>query len=58
MLELLLVVCVLGVIAWVINSIPMPAPFQTIAYAILIVILLIVLFRVVSGGDGLNLRIL
>jgi hypothetical protein len=42
-------VLILGVIAWVVSSIPMPEPFHKIAYAILIVILIVLLFRAIPS---------
>jgi hypothetical protein len=51
MLTLLLTVCVLGVIAWVLQQVPMPNPFRAVAYGILVIILLLILFRVLGGGE-------
>ena len=45
MLSLLLWVCVLGVVAWVIGQVPMPQPFRAVAYGILVIVLLVVLFQ-------------
>jgi len=56
MLTLLLTVCVLGVVAWVLQQVPMAAPFKAVAYGIIVIILLVVLFRAL--GVGLNLPVL
>ena len=50
MLSLLLVVCILGVIAWGLSRIPMPEPFHTVAYCILVIVLILMLFRVLGVG--------
>jgi len=56
MLTLLLAVLICGVIAWVIQALPIPSPFNIIAYAILIIILIILLFNAAGVNTGLNLR--
>lgn len=56
MLTLLLIVLILGIIAWAIQSIDMPTPFKTIAYAILIIILLVLLFRLIGVNLPLSIR--
>jgi hypothetical protein len=48
MMTLLFAVLILGVVAWLIQQVPMPAPFQAVAYAILVIILLIFLARVLG----------
>jgi len=48
MMALLLTVLILGVIAWVIQQVPMPQPFRAVAYAILVIFLLIMLFRILG----------
>ena len=45
MLTLLLTVVILGVVAYVIQQLPMPEPFRLVAYAILVIFLLLILFR-------------
>jgi len=50
MLTLLLYVIILGVVAWGVSAIPMPPPFKTIAYVILIIILVVLLFNAFAGG--------
>jgi hypothetical protein len=45
MLVLLLTVLILGVVAYVIQSVPMPEPFRIAAYGILVIFLLLILFR-------------
>lgn len=45
MMSLLLLVLILGVIAWAIQSVPMPAPFKTAAIAILVIVALVAVFR-------------
>lgn len=56
MLTLLLAVLILGVVAWVISALPMPAPFHTIAYAILAIILIIILFNALGVNIGIPIR--
>lgn len=53
MMSILLTVLVLGVIAWGIMQIPMPQPFRTIAFCILVILLLLVLFRAVGVTPSL-----
>lgn len=55
MMSLLLLVCVLGVIAWILQQVPMPAPFKAVAYGILIIILLYAAFSLL-GVTTPNLR--
>lgn len=45
MMSLLLLILVLGVIAWAIRSVPLPQPFETVALAILIIVALVAVFR-------------
>jgi hypothetical protein len=47
MLTLLLYVIILGIIAWGVRQIPMDQPFKTVAYVILLILLVIVLFRAI-----------
>lgn len=49
MLTLLFAVVVCGIVAWVIQSLNMPQPFRTISFAVLILIVVIIFFRVVLG---------
>lgn len=56
MLTLLLAVLICGVIAWAINALPVPSPFNIIAYAILLIILIVILFNALGVGTGLNIR--
>lgn len=53
MLSLLLTVLILGVIAWGVTQIPMPQPFRTIAFCILVILLILVLFRAVGVTPSL-----
>lgn len=46
MLTLLFWVLIAGVLAWVVNALPIPQPFKTVAWAILIIMLIIVVFEV------------
>jgi hypothetical protein len=48
MLSLLLIVLILGVIAWVVQSSPIPEFFKVVAYAILAIILLVRLFAIIG----------
>jgi len=43
MLTLLIYVLILGVLAWVVSSIPMPDPFKKVAYGILVIILILMI---------------
>jgi hypothetical protein len=54
-LTLLFWVCILGVVAYIITQIPMPSPFRAVAYGILVIMLLIILFQQI-GGAPLSLR--
>ena len=54
MLTLLFTVLVLGVVAWVIQQFPMPQPFRAVAWGILAIILIYVLFQFV-GSSSLRL---
>lgn len=48
MISLLIVVLILGLIAWAIGALPVAQPFRTIAYVILVIILLLVLLQAVG----------
>jgi hypothetical protein len=48
LLSLLVTVLILGVLAWGVTQIPMPAPFRTVAFVILIIILIVVFFRAIG----------
>ena len=55
MIALLVWVLIVGVLAWVIQSLPIPDPFKKVAYAILIIILILAvasLFGVVSWPNS------
>lgn len=45
MLELLLYVLILGVICYVISVLPIQTPFREIAYAIVVIFMLVLLFN-------------
>jgi len=45
LMQLLMAVLILGVIAWVIQALDIAAPFKQVAWGILIIILIILLFR-------------
>ncbi len=49
MLSLLMYVLILGVIAWAVDKLGLAEPFRTVAYAILIIILIVLLFRAVPS---------
>lgn len=51
MLWLLFWVAVLGIAAWVWSRIPVPEPFKTVGYAILVIILLYMLFTTLAGAS-------
>ncbi len=50
MLVLLLYVVILGIVAWGVSAIPMPDPFKTIAWCVLLIILVVILFHAFAGG--------
>jgi hypothetical protein len=50
MLELLVTVVVLGILAWGVMQIPMPPVFRTVAWCILLIILVILVYRALRGG--------
>ena len=50
MMSLLLLILVLGVIAWVIQYFPIPEPFRVVALAILVIIALVAVFRFLGVG--------
>jgi hypothetical protein len=55
MLTLLLIVLICGVIAYAINAFPIPEPFKTVAFCVLAIFLLVVLFRQLGTSiPGLN----
>jgi hypothetical protein len=45
MMSLLLLILVLGVIAWAIRAVSVPEPFATFALAVLIIVVLVAVFR-------------
>jgi len=49
LIGLLIFVIILGLIFWVIGMIPIPAPFKTIAYVVLAVIILIYLLEMLGA---------
>jgi uncharacterized membrane protein YwzB len=51
MLTLLLWVIVLGIVAWMLQGIQMDESYKRVATGILLIILVVVLFRAVLGGD-------
>lgn len=56
MLSLLLLVLVLGIVAYVINSSPLQPFFKNTAFAILAIIILLAFFRVILGVSLESLR--
>ncbi len=57
MLSLLLLVVILGIVAYVINASPLQQFFKTLAFAIIAIIILMAFFQVVLGvNTGLPLR--
>ena len=57
MIELLLIVIICGIVAWVVQSFAMPQPYKNIALAILAIIVILELFRILFGvGLGIPLR--
>lgn len=56
MISLLIYVLIAGLIFWLvwylINTIPMLQPFRVVAYVILVVIAIIFLLEILSGGVG------
>lgn len=49
LMQLLMVVLILGVVAWVIKSLNIASPFKEVAWGILIIILIVVLFRAIPA---------
>jgi hypothetical protein len=56
LVSLLIAVIVLGLLIYVVGLLPLPAPFKTIAYVIVIVIAILYLLGVLGIGPGVNLR--
>ena len=56
MITVLFWVIVLGLLAWGVSAIPIPPPFKTVAYVVLILILVIVLFQAFAGYSPIPLR--
>lgn len=56
MLTLLMYILILGVVAGVINWLSIPQTFKMIAWAVITIILIILLFQAIQGG-GLNLNL-
>lgn len=56
MLSLLLAVLILGVVAFVIRAMPIDAPFKTVAYAICVIVLLILIANAFGVGPHLSLK--
>ena len=54
MIPLLGLVVILGIVAWVINSSPLQPFFKNLAFAILVIIILVAFFKVVLGVDILS----
>lgn len=50
LLTLLIVVLIVGVIIWAIGLVPLPAPFKTIAYVVVALILVIYLLQMLPVG--------
>ncbi len=57
MITLLFWVILLGLLAWAVSAIPIPQPFKTIAWVILCVILLVVIFQVFFGYAPVTLPV-
>lgn len=55
MLTLLMYILILGVVAGVINYLPIPELFRRIAWAVIAIILIILVFDAIRGGS-LSLR--
>lgn len=54
MISLLITILILGVIAWAIGAIPMPAPFKTVAYAILVIFAIVLVSNFLGFSPRLN----
>jgi VIT1/CCC1 family predicted Fe2+/Mn2+ transporter len=48
-MQLLMVVLILGVVAYVVSKLTIASPFKEVAWGILIIILIIVLFRAIPA---------
>ncbi len=56
LISLLIFIIILGLIVWVIGLLPLPDPFKTIAYVVVVVFVLIYLLEVL-GEIGPVLRL-
>lgn len=45
LVQLILILCVAGIIFWLLGKIPIPAPFNFVLYAVLAILAVIVLFQ-------------
>lgn len=56
MLELLLVLIVLGVVLWLVETyLPMPQPIKVLIYVVVVIFIVILLFRALGVPIGLRL---
>ena len=56
LVSLLIAVVVLGLLIYVVGLLPLPAPFKTIAYVLVILIAILYLLGLLGIGPGVNLR--
>ncbi len=55
LVSLLIAVVVLGLLFYVVGLLPLPAPFKTIAYVIVVLIAMLYLLGVLGIGPGVDL---
>lgn len=56
LISLLILVIVLGLLLYVVGLLPLPAPFRTVAYVIVVLIAIVYLLSALGGGPTLRIR--
>ena len=56
LISLLIAILVIGLLIWLIQMIPLPEPFRTVAIVIVAIIAIIWLLESLGGATGLGLR--
>ena len=56
LIGLLIAVVVIGLLVWLVRTLPIEEPFKSIAVVVLVVILIIWLLGGLSGFQGIHLR--
>ncbi len=57
LVSILVAVIVLGLLMYVVGLLPLPSPFKTIAYVLVLVIAILYLLGLLGIGPGVNLHI-